>query len=114
VACRRAQARAQKVNLRVTAISPGMVETEFYQVSHFNDKNKTASTPYQNMKCLQAEDIAQVCLCSAAPLPVCTALPACRQFPVLTVNFWLVWCTKLVMRHRTQRCWCKCRICLPT
>ena len=54
------QARAQKVNLRVTAISPGMVETEFYQVSHFNDKNKIASTPYQNMKCLQAEDIAQV------------------------------------------------------
>ena len=43
----------------MTAISPGMVETEFYQVSHFNDKTKTASTPYQNMKCLQAEDIAQ-------------------------------------------------------
>ena len=44
----------------MTAISPGMVETEFYQVSHFNDKNKIASTPYQQMKCLQAEDIAQV------------------------------------------------------
>jgi len=78
VVCGWAQARAQKVNLRVTAISPGMVETEFYQVSHFNDKNKTASTPYQNMKCLQAEDIAQVwfsffcsSFCCCAPHTAC-------------------------------------------
>ena len=69
------------MNLRVTAISPGMVETEFYQVSHFNDKNKIASTPYQNMKCLQAEDIAQVCPVFMPLLLLhCMTEPACSHF----------------------------------
>ena len=54
------QARARKTGLRVTAISPGMVETEFYQVTQFNDRDRVkAGSPYEDFQCLKAEDIAQ-------------------------------------------------------
>lgn len=54
------QARARKTGLRVTAISPGMVETEFYQVTQFNDRERVmAGSPYEDFQCLKAEDIAQ-------------------------------------------------------
>ena len=56
----RAQARARRTGLRVTAISPGIVETEFYQVTQFNDRDRAqAGSPYQDFQCLQPQDIAQ-------------------------------------------------------
>ncbi len=46
------QARARKVDLRVTSISPGIVETEFYQTSRFGDE-EGARKFYGQMKSLQ-------------------------------------------------------------
>ena len=61
------QARANKVPLRVSCISPGMVETEFDFVSNYHDQ-QLGGKRYEQMKCLEAEDIAQaVVYCLAAP-----------------------------------------------
>ncbi len=53
------QARAREAPLRVSSISPGIVETEFYQTSRFGDE-AGAQKFYSSMKNLQAADIAQV------------------------------------------------------
>ena len=52
------QARDNKVPLRVSCISPGLVETEFYTVANFGDADK-AKEAYRKYKCLTPEDIAQ-------------------------------------------------------
>eukprot|EP00891_Asterochloris_glomerata_P009316 jgi/Astpho2/9316/fgenesh1_pm.00142_%23_1_t len=63
----RQEARANKVPLRVSCISPGMVETEFDYVSNYHDQ-QIGGKRYEQMKCLEAEDIAQaVVYCLAAP-----------------------------------------------
>jgi NADP-dependent 3-hydroxy acid dehydrogenase YdfG len=47
------QARARKVNLRVSSISPGIVETEFYQASRAGDA-EGAQKFYSQASYLQA------------------------------------------------------------
>jgi 3-hydroxy acid dehydrogenase / malonic semialdehyde reductase len=51
-------------NIRVSAISPGMVETEFSEVRFHGDKDK-AQKVYENLKPLSAEDIAEIILFTA-------------------------------------------------
>lgn len=46
-------------NIRVGAINPGMVETEFSNV-RFKDDEDRASKVYQGFKALQAEDVAEI------------------------------------------------------
>ena len=46
-------------NIRVAAINPGLVETEFSEVRFKGDKNR-ANTVYEGYKALQAEDIAEI------------------------------------------------------
>lgn len=46
-------------NIRVSMISPGLVETEFSEVRFKGDKAK-ASSVYKNMKALTANDIAEI------------------------------------------------------
>lgn len=53
----RGELRAAESNIRVTAISPGFVETEFANVYHRGDAHKAATT-YGRYRCLQPEDIA--------------------------------------------------------
>ncbi|KAK9830639.1 hypothetical protein WJX81_008303 [Elliptochloris bilobata] len=53
----RQEARVQGADLRVTAISPGMVETEFAAVAAFGDTQEGAAK-YKEFQCLQAEDVA--------------------------------------------------------
>ena len=61
------QARGRRVNLRVTEISPGLVETEFATVHAFG-KDSEAKEKYKQMKALQATDVAQaVVYCLSAP-----------------------------------------------
>jgi NADP-dependent 3-hydroxy acid dehydrogenase YdfG len=61
------QARGRKVNLRVTEVSPGLVETEFATVHAFG-KDAEAKEKYKQMKALQAGDVAQaVVYCLSAP-----------------------------------------------
>ena len=47
--------------LRVSSISPGMVETEFTMVSQYGNK-ESAESFYNKFKCLEAEDIANAVL----------------------------------------------------
>jgi len=54
----RQELRQLKSGIRVAQISPGMVETEF-ALRLLNDKEKAAAH-YSSIKCLQADDIAQV------------------------------------------------------
>ena len=51
------QARGREVPLRVSQISPGMVETEFDVVQNFGDSSK-ANARYRSLQCLQPEDVA--------------------------------------------------------
>ena len=53
------QARGKQVGLRVTEISPGMVETEFDMVQNFGNADDGA---YSKFKCLQPDDVAQTVL----------------------------------------------------
>ena len=55
------QARGRKVNLRVTQISPGMIETEFDVVRNFGNTD-TSKELYSKFKCLQGDDVAQAVL----------------------------------------------------
>ena len=48
-----------KNNIRVSAIHPGLVETEFSEVRFKGDKDR-AKTVYQGFEALQAEDIADI------------------------------------------------------
>lgn len=53
--------------LRVSAISPGMVETEFFAVRSFGDQSAAAAATSQ-FKCLEPKDIAQAIVwCLSAP-----------------------------------------------
>lgn len=51
-------------NIRVSAVSPGMVETEFSEVRFHGDKEKAIKV-YQNLKPLTPEDIAEIILFTA-------------------------------------------------
>eukprot|EP00775_Hariotina_reticulata_P003582 gene3582-3848_t len=63
----RQEARAAKVPLRVSGISPGLVETEFFTVRAFGDPD-AAKAVTSTMKCLQPSDVANAVLwCLAMP-----------------------------------------------
>ncbi|CAL8470025.1 g9567 [Coccomyxa elongata] len=63
----RQEARGRKVDLRVSSISPGVVETEFLTVHGFGD-DAAAKERYSSMQSLQPADIAQaVVWCLSAP-----------------------------------------------
>lgn len=63
----RQEARAAKVPLRVSGISPGLVETEFFTVRAFGDEN-AAKAVTSSMKCLEPADVANAILwCLSAP-----------------------------------------------
>ncbi|MEX0646257.1 MAG: SDR family NAD(P)-dependent oxidoreductase [Balneolaceae bacterium] len=55
-------------NVRVSAVSPGLVDTEFSEVRFHGDKEK-AKNVYRNMKPLTAGDIAEIILFIAARPP---------------------------------------------
>ncbi|CAB1348965.1 unnamed protein product, partial [Coregonus sp. 'balchen'] len=55
----RQELREAKTHIRATCISPGMVETEYAFRLHSLHPEKAAAT-YDNMKCLEAVDIASV------------------------------------------------------
>lgn len=60
-----------KKNIRVTAIHPGLVETEFSLVRFKGDKERAKKT-YQGLKPLSAEDIADaIFYCASTPPHVC-------------------------------------------
>ncbi|MEX0823782.1 MAG: SDR family NAD(P)-dependent oxidoreductase [Balneolaceae bacterium] len=48
-------------NVRVSAVSPGLVDTEFSEVRYYGDREK-ADKVYEDMKPLKAEDIAEIIL----------------------------------------------------
>eukprot|EP00884_Botryococcus_braunii_P022818 jgi/Botrbrau1/921/Bobra.0167s0034.1 len=63
----RQEARENKLPLRVSCISPGLVETEFARVSHFGNAD-AARKSYGSFAPLKADDVAQaVVWCLAAP-----------------------------------------------
>jgi NADP-dependent 3-hydroxy acid dehydrogenase YdfG len=62
-----AQARAKDLPLRVSGISPGLVETNFFKVRAFGDE-EAAKAVVSNNQCLQPEDVAEAVLwCLSAP-----------------------------------------------
>lgn len=62
-----AQARAKGLPLRVSGISPGLVETEFFTVRAFGDA-AAAQAVTSTMQCLQPSDVADAVLwCLSAP-----------------------------------------------
>jgi NADP-dependent 3-hydroxy acid dehydrogenase YdfG len=59
--------RARQVPLRVSGISPGLVETEFFAVRAFGDE-AAAEAVTSSMQCLQPSDVANAVLwCLSAP-----------------------------------------------
>lgn len=63
----RQEARGRNVPLRVSGISPGIVETEFFTVRNYGNES-AAKQVTSNFKCLQPEDIANaVVWCLSAP-----------------------------------------------
>ncbi len=54
----RQELRALKSGIRVTLVSPGLVETEFAQ--RLYESEQKASETYSSIPCLQSEDIAQI------------------------------------------------------
>ncbi|KAG1665098.1 hypothetical protein FOA52_007789 [Chlamydomonas sp. UWO 241] len=63
----RQEARGRNVPLRVSSISPGIVETEFFTVKAYGDPSATSNATSQ-FQCLQPEDVAQAMLwCLSAP-----------------------------------------------
>lgn len=61
------KARAAGVPLRVSGISPGLVETEFFTVRAFGDDSKAKAATSQ-FKCLDPADVARaVVWCLSAP-----------------------------------------------
>lgn len=71
----RQELRAEQSPIRVTAISPGFVQTEFAEVFH-GDPDASQRT-YGRFKCLEAEDIA------AAVLYAVTQPPHCQVHDIL-------------------------------
>lgn len=55
------QARSKGLPLRVSGISPGLVETEFFTVRAFGDK-EAARAVVSSMQCLQPSDVADAVL----------------------------------------------------
>lgn len=82
------QARGQNLPLRVSAISPGVVETEFFTVRNFGDaeagRRFTSALP-----CLQPRDVAQVRACAGSvrvhslSLTCCSTCVACVPCAVM-------------------------------
>lgn len=67
----RPQARANGVPLRVSGISPGLVDTEFFEVRAFGDAAAAAAAKRQISKCLEPADVARAVLgCLSAPAHV--------------------------------------------
>jgi len=63
----RQEARSRGLPLRVSGISPGLVETEFFAVRAFGDTSQ-AQQVTSSMKCLQPSDVADAVLwCLSAP-----------------------------------------------
>uniref|UniRef100_A0A4W3JJW7 Dehydrogenase/reductase SDR family member 11 n=1 Tax=Callorhinchus milii TaxID=7868 RepID=A0A4W3JJW7_CALMI len=64
----RQELRQENTHIRATAISPGLVETQFAFRLHNNDPEKAAAI-YESLKCLKAEDLAHavVYILSAPP-----------------------------------------------
>eukprot|EP00955_Chlamydomonas_euryale_P076557 362713-Chlamydomonas_euryale.AAC.20 len=63
----RQEARGRGVPLRVSAISPGIVETEFFAVKTYGDE-AAARAATDAFQCLQPDDVAQAILwCLSAP-----------------------------------------------
>lgn len=61
------QARSKQLPLRVSGISPGLVETNFFLVRAFGDE-QAAKAVTSSMQCLQPSDIADAVLwCLSAP-----------------------------------------------
>ena len=56
------QARAGQIPLRVTSISPGVVETEFNLVQNFHRDPEAANARYKSLRALQSLDIAHAVL----------------------------------------------------
>ncbi len=57
--------------IKVTAINPGMAETEFSLVRFKGDKERAGKT-YEGVKALKAEDIAEIAwFCASQPPHVC-------------------------------------------
>ncbi|KAF5841702.1 P-loop containing nucleoside triphosphate hydrolase protein [Dunaliella salina] len=64
----RQEARGKMLPLRVSSISPGVVETEFFTVKNFGDAEAARSTIQNYASCLQPQDVAQTILwCLSAP-----------------------------------------------
>jgi NADP-dependent 3-hydroxy acid dehydrogenase YdfG len=71
--CQPAQAISKGLPLRVSAISPGLVETNFFKVRAFGDE-EAARAAVSSMQCLQPSDVAEAvlwCLSAPAHMNVC-------------------------------------------
>ncbi|CAL1260855.1 unnamed protein product [Larinioides sclopetarius] len=55
----RRELKALKSHIRISSISPGMVETEFFDHFLKNDPTRKASDLFSSMKALQSDDIAE-------------------------------------------------------
>ena len=70
-----------KYNIRVSAIHPGAVETEFSEVRFKGDKEKAANV-YKGFNALQANDIAEIIyFVISRPAPLRRSIFAHFQYP---------------------------------